>query len=447
MTNSNSIHITDTNNKSITIQDIQSLFNLDTNLLQQSIDILQQYVNKPQMNNIQLNKLIDLSSLPKHNNIHNIQHILHQLLSYYVQGGTQLYNSTYTSSMDTPIINISHASNIISLYMNQNMLHPSTSPMALQAENISIDMLCNTYFNNIYDGGQLTSGSTLATLTALWAARKKYNITTIISSSMCHISISKVSDILNLTYIEIECDNTHHMNVDSILEYTNKHNINLSQCAVVFTLGTTIAGSIDDIQNAYKLHEHKVGYIHADLAWGAGLQFSDKYRHRLHGLQYSNSTSISCHKLLFQQKGSALVLFKDWIDMKQYISYSAAYLTFPNTGILGSKNAQGESLLATLYILGQDGLQILIDQCMYIAEQLCQLLCQHSNITIFSQPETGCLLWRVNNASNNDYVTKLTQAKLCSSVILNDIIWCRHTVNNPNADPILIYNRIIEIIS
>ena len=53
---------------------------------------------------------------------------------------------------------------------NQNLLHPDTAPVARELEAIVVRWLAPWFGMN---GGHLVSGSTVANLTALWAARRR----------------------------------------------------------------------------------------------------------------------------------------------------------------------------------------------------------------------------------------------------------------------------------
>ena len=52
-------------------------------------------------------------------------------------------------------------------------------------------------------------GSTIANMTALWAARELRGITTVVASEKSHLSMRKAADILGLKYVAVPTDDTH----------------------------------------------------------------------------------------------------------------------------------------------------------------------------------------------------------------------------------------------
>ena len=80
----------------------------------------------------------------------------------------------------------------------------------------------------------MCSGSTLANLTALWAARESGGVEKIVASDTAHLSIVKASKILGLPIEIIESDSE-----DKIIR---KKIGDLSNACLVLTAGTTKTG-------------------------------------------------------------------------------------------------------------------------------------------------------------------------------------------------------------
>ena len=91
------------------------------------------------------------------------------LLAPYVFGEASYLDSpTACAHMDPPTPWITWATSLWNARLNQNLLHPARAPLARQAEEIVMAWLA-PWFG--MQGGHMCSGSTLANLTALWAAR------------------------------------------------------------------------------------------------------------------------------------------------------------------------------------------------------------------------------------------------------------------------------------
>ena len=110
--------------------------------------------------------------------------------------------------MDPPTPWISWATSQWNARLNQNLLHPAVSPFARHAERQLIQWLA-PFFG--MDGGHMTPGSTIANLTALWAARDISNATRIIASDAAHISVVKAARILGLEFESVSVDANQRM--------------------------------------------------------------------------------------------------------------------------------------------------------------------------------------------------------------------------------------------
>ena len=88
--------------------------------------------------------------------------------------------------MDPPTPWVSWAATLWAARLNQNLLHPDTAPIARPLEERAFDWLA-PFFG--MGGGQLVPGSTLAHLTALWAARDLRGVDEIVASEAAHLSV------------------------------------------------------------------------------------------------------------------------------------------------------------------------------------------------------------------------------------------------------------------
>jgi L-2,4-diaminobutyrate decarboxylase len=133
------------------------------------------------------------------------------LLAPHVLGrAARLDSSIALAHMDPPTPWITWATTLWNARLNQNLLHPSTAPFALEAEKKVIDWLTPFFGMN---GGHMCSGSTIANITALWAARDAKGIKKVIASEAAHLSIMKAAQILGLQYEQITTNS--HGQLDS----------------------------------------------------------------------------------------------------------------------------------------------------------------------------------------------------------------------------------------
>lgn len=301
--------------------------------------------------------------------------------------------------------------------LNQNLLHPSTSRFSKIAEDTVISWLSKFYGQS---GGQMVPGSTIANLSALWVARDQKKITKVIASDQSHVSIKKACQILGLEYEEVPSKENLQLDADQISNMVN------STTALVLTAGTTSSGTIDP------LREYQFPWVHVDAAWGGPIKLSKKYQNLLKGIEKADSIAISAHKLFFQPKDSALLFFKDWDRAKKTISFGGSYLAEPNVGVMGSKGAMAEPLLATLLCWGREGFEKRIDRCMDNSLEFAKRISSESKLELFEMPQTGVTLWRPKNSKWEKSV--LGYSGSFSTTSIKGEKWIRNVSANPNLD-------------
>lgn len=241
--------------------------------------------------------------------------------------------------------------------------HVDTGAIARELEQRVVDVMAPIWG---MDGGHIVPGSTLANLTALWAARDLRNVTTVVASDVSHVSVRKAAHVLGLSYREVATDRQGRLDPD--------HWGDLSGSAVVLTAGTTATGSIDPLQRP------RAPWVHVDAAWAGPLQLSARWRHLLQGIESADSVAVSAHKWLHQPKESALVMFRDTATAHQAVSLDAAYLAVPNVGLLGSHGYTALPLAATILAYGLDGLAAWVDHGMHLTERLSAAIASHPDL-------------------------------------------------------------------
>ena len=319
--------------------------------------------------------------------------------------------------MDPPTPWISWALTLWNARLNQNLLHPATAPFARQAKERVVDWLA-PFFGMI--GGHMTPGSTVANLTALWAARETRGITRVIASDAAHLSVRKAARILGLDYETVPVDGDGRLYAAALG--------GLSDACLVLTAGTTSLGAVDPLALI-----GKAAWTHVDAAWAGPLRLTDRFADRLNGIETADSVAISAHKWLFQPKESALVLFRDAKAAHEALSFGGGYLAVPNTGLLGSHGATAIPLLGTLMAWGRRGTAERIERCMEMAERLGRAIEADGRLLLFAPPETGVVVFRPR-AGDARTMYQWLPSGMCSTTAIGGQTWLRCVAANPLAD-------------
>ncbi len=343
---------------------------------------------------------------------------LHALAPNILGGAARLGEATSFAHMDPPTPWITWALTLWNASLNQNLLHPATAPVAREIEQRVVAWL-SAYFG--MNGGHMTSGSTVANLTALWAARECAGVKQVIASEGAHLSIAKAAHILGLSYQSVPVDAKGSMDATNLPT-------NLSKCALVLTAGATSTGAIDPLGLAAS-----AAWTHVDAAWAGPLGLS-KHAHLLSGIESADSVAVSAHKWLFQPKESALIFFKDVEKAHAAVSFGGAYLAAPNVGVLGSHGANATALLATLLAWGHQGVARRIEHCMDLARCLSDFVDADDRLELYAQPQSGIVLWRPTDVNLFDHVFKQLPVGSTSTTSISGGRWLRNVAANPNAD-------------
>ena len=348
-----------------------------------------------------------------------------------IGGARRLGAETAFAHMDPPTPWVTWATALWNAALNQNLLHPDVAPVARGVEDQVIRWLA-PYFGMA--GGHMTPGSTVANLTALWAARELKGIKRVATSQAAHLSVAKAAHILSLEFLNIETNSLGQIDRERLPA-------DLSSSALVLTAGTTSAGAIDELNV-----KGNAAWTHVDAAWAGPLRLSNTHREKLAGLDAADSVAISAHKWLFQPKESGLILFRDVTAAHEAVSFGGEYLAVPNIGVLGFHGANAVPLLATMLSWGRTGLEKRIDAAMALADRLSVYLRAQPNVCLYAPNASGVVLWRTEKNIDVHAVIEQLPVGSASFTKVDGSSWVRHVAANPNVDMDSLTTAIGEVL-
>jgi L-2,4-diaminobutyrate decarboxylase len=334
-------------------------------------------------------------------------------------GAAQLQHPGFMAHMDPPTPWVTWITALWTAALNQNLLHDDTGAAARDLEERVIGWLAPHFGMR---GGHFTPGSTVANLTALWAAREIAGVRRVVASARAHVSVPKAAAILGLRYETVPADAAHRLDAAELGP--------VDDAALVLTAGTTVAGAVDPLDAG-----PTAGWRHVDAAWAGPLRLSARHRSVLDGIETADSVAVSAHKWLFQPKESAIVLFADPERAHRALSFGSGYLARPNIGLLGSHGAApAAGLAATLLAWGRRGMEDRIDAEMERAHRLATLVASRADFTLWAEPNTGIVVWRPMRHDPAKVRERMRNA-FVSLVDVDGERWLRSVATNPNARP------------
>ena len=190
-------------------------------------------------------------------------------------------------------------------------------------------------------GGLLTSGGTLANLTALLTARAVVagtdvweagttNRLAIIVSEEAHYCVDRAARIMGLGtdgIIKIPTNDRFQLRTELLDDHLKRaKDAGLTVFAVVGSACSTSTGSYDDLTAIADFCEKHGLWFHADGAHGGVAALSDMYRPLVRGIERADSVIIDFHKLMMIPALVTAVLYKRDADSYRTFQQKADYL-------------------------------------------------------------------------------------------------------------------------
>jgi L-2,4-diaminobutyrate decarboxylase len=345
----------------------------------------------------------------------------------FLGGAARFHSPGYFAHMEPPTPWITWAAAMWAASLNQNLLHAETAPAAIAIEERVVQWLA-PFFG--LRGGHMVPGSTLANLTALWAARELRDVQEIVTTSAAHLSIEKAARLLRLPLRVVEVARDGSVRREDLGD--------VSRAALVLTAGTTAIGAVEPLAFG-----RDARWFHVDAAWAGPLRLSRKYASRLDGIEAADSVTVSAHKWLFQPKESALVMFADPDAAHTALSFGADYLAKDNIGLQGSHGAMALPLLAMLLAWGRAGVAERIEWCMSLAEELEERVRSDDRLELRGESATGVVVWRVKGVSPRAIVSQLETVQV-AAVTIDGEDWLRSVAINPMAEVDVVVSEVLR---
>ena len=208
-------------------------------------------------------------------------------------------------------------------------------------ERVVTDILCHTLGFEDKANGILTSGGTLANLTALLSARQNYirknkldienpGKLGVMVSEEAHYCVDRAIRIMgmgNKGIIKIPVDNDFRIRTDKLQDYfTKAGDKGIKIFALVGSAPSTATGMYDDLVALAAFAKRNNIWFHVDGAHGGAAIFSTKYKHLLKGIKNADSVVIDGHKMMMMPGITTALLFRDGENSHLTFKQKADYL-------------------------------------------------------------------------------------------------------------------------
>ena len=254
---------------------------------------------------------------------------------------THVHHPKYIGHQISPAAPITLLTAMISAALNNGTAVYEMGLVTNPMERIITELLCDKIGYDDNSSGFLTSGGTLANLTALLSARKAKVHTDvwneghtkplgIMVSEEAHYCIERAVKIMGLGeqgIIKVPTKSDFSMDI-SVLEshYQQAIQQGIEVFAIVGSAPSTATGILDNLDLIGSFaQKHKLWY-HVDAAHGGAALFSSKYKHTLNGISKSDSVVIDGHKMMMMPGITTALVYKDGSASNATFSQKADYL-------------------------------------------------------------------------------------------------------------------------
>lgn len=349
------------------------------------------------------------------------------IIDLYLRSGIQVYSPGYMGRQFSGVVPLSGAVDLASAIASQPSSYYEAGPLPSAVERIMAEEL-NRFIG--WEPGRFamvtTSGGSLASLTALLAARnRRYpglwsdgaaslqgRVPAVAAGEDAHYCIGRAVGMLGIGQRQmVRLPANRHGQIiperaEAALDAAAERGLDVF--ALVASAGTTSLGAFDPLDELAELAAARNLWLHVDGAHGASLLVSDPLRHRLKGIDRVDSFAWDAHKLMFAPGVCTLLFYRDaanayaaFADHHHQASYVSerelnAYTAFDSAG----KNFEctKRPLIMNLWVMwalyGRALFARKIEYLCGVAEEAWRVLRGEDDFETIHRPECNILCFR-----------------------------------------------------
>jgi aromatic-L-amino-acid/L-tryptophan decarboxylase len=258
---------------------------------------------------------------------------------------------------------------LLAATLNQVGILWRTSPVLQELEELSCDWLRQLLGLPDELQGHIEDSASTATLAALGAARAAApGRRVVVTSEQAHSSVAKAARILELEARTVPVDEAYRLRPE-LLELDQA-------CAVVATIGTTSAASIDPIAAIADACSATGTWLHVDAAYAGPAAMCEELRPLFAGWERADSIVVNPHKWLLTPMDCSVLWTSRLEDFRNAYSLVPEYLRSPDEVVSLSEVAvplgrrfRALKLWAVLRCYGRESLQAMLREHVRLAAE------------------------------------------------------------------------------
>ncbi len=273
----------------------------------------------------------------------------------------------------------------------------------------------------VYGGGVLTHGGSLANLTALAAARSRIapeaweqgnpGDLALLTAPEAHYSIARAAGILGIGQKHVyalEVDERGVIRPDRLEAALARLRADGRRAlALVADACSTAVGLYDPLREIGQFCREQGIWFHVDGAHGASALLTERFKHYLDGVDLADSLVWDAHKMLRTPTLCAAVLVRDGRTLDRAFQQEASYLfhekeqpgfDFIHRTVECTKAGLGLRLFMVLAALGEKGLAEYIERQYDLAAEAYEVLSRLPGFECAVRPQANIVCFRLNGS-------------------------------------------------
>jgi len=309
------------------------------------------------------------------------------------------------------------------------------SPGAARLENSLLRWLAQEVGYPDSARGDLASGGSIATLSAVVAARQRHDIrarevenTVVYLTQLTHHCLTKALQVAGLGECrtrQVPLDADYRMDVQALdTAIAADQAAGLQPWLIGASAGTTDLGTIDPLPELADIAARHGLWFHVDGAYGGAFVLCDEGRRRLAGIENSDSLIINPHKGMFLPSGLGIVLVRDGAALFEAFHARGSYMQ--DMEGMGAEQAhsacdfspelsrpfRGLRLWLPLKLAGVDAFRAALEEKLLLAEYFYERIRQLDGFITGPPPDLSIVAFRYQPArgDTNDFNRRLFEA-------------------------------------
>lgn len=338
-----------------------------------------------------------------------------------------VHHKSFMGHQVAPAAPLSALAGLVSSIMSNGMAVYEMGPSSSAIEKVVTTKLARAMGYKDHSDGFLTSGGTLANLTALLTARSKIadldvwneghenQKLAVMVSSEAHYCIDRAARIMGLGshgILKIPVNESFQMRTETLEDELAKANKKgLKVFAIIGSACTTSTGSYDNLNKIADFAEKHGLWLHVDGAHGAAAALTTRFRHLVDGIDRADSITLDCHKMLMTPSVTTALLFKNGRDSYQTFHQRAEYLWEDGNEEwfnLGKRTFECTKLMMSIKffclerVYGMEIFDEYVSRQYGLARQFAELISSRKQFHLGPQPESNIVCFRLVHSDQNE---------------------------------------------